>query len=85
MSAIEKHTHADLRRRYPLYIEVGLLLTLALLVTAVNVEWRSEDDFEIEQNEQETVEMKQIEQTQQIEKPPSPSRTRRSISALSST
>jgi protein TonB len=70
--ALRKTDKADLRKRYPLYIEVGLVLALLLLVVAVNVEWRSEDDFNIPDQEQEVVEMEQIEQTQQVEKPPPP-------------
>ena len=72
MAVLEKSDDANLRNKYPLYIEIGLFLSLGLLVVAFNVQWQSENNFEIEQNEQETVEMKQIEQTQQIEKPPPP-------------
>lgn len=72
MAALKKSDDANLRERYPLYIEVGLLISLGLLVVAFNVQWMPEDNFEIDNEEQETVEMKQIEQTQQIEKPPPP-------------
>lgn len=72
MAVLEKSDDADLHKKYPLYIEIGLFLSLGLLVVAFNVQWQSQNNFEIDQNEQETVEMKQIEQTQQIEKPPPP-------------
>lgn len=72
MRTLRKSDEADLRQRYPLYVEVGLVLALLLLITAVRVEWRPQDEFDVRQEEQETVQMKEIDQTRQIEKPPPP-------------
>ena len=72
--ALRKTDRADLRARYTLYIESGLILALVILIVAFKVEWRAEDNFEIPDQEQEVVEMEQVEQTQQIEKPPPPPR-----------
>lgn len=70
--AVRKTDAAGLRERYPLYFELGLIAALGILIIAFNVEWQSEDEFEIENEEQETVEMEEVEQTEQIEEPPPP-------------
>lgn len=72
--ALRKTDRADLRARYTIYIESGLILSLVILIVAFKVEWQADDDFNIPDREQEVVEMEQIEQTQQIEKPPPPPR-----------
>lgn len=69
---IRKTESADLRKQYPLYIQLGLIFALGLLIVAFNVEWQSEEEFEIENEEQETIEMEEIEQTDQAEEPPPP-------------
>ncbi|WP_456428235.1 energy transducer TonB [Rhodocaloribacter sp.] len=72
--ALRKTEKADLRRRYPLYIEIGLVLTLALLIVAFRLDLSADDSFEVVMQEQEVVQMEEVQQTQQIEKPPPPPR-----------
>lgn len=72
--ALRKHEKADLRKRYPLFIEVGLILTLGLLILAFKADLRPDNDFEVVMPDQETVQMEEIQQTQQIETPPPPPR-----------
>ncbi len=72
--AIRKSDKADLRSRYPIYIQIGLIATLALLIFAFKVDWQPGSEFEIVEQEQEIVQMEEIQQTQQIEQPPPPPR-----------
>ncbi len=72
--SLRKTEKADLRRRYPLYIEIGLVITLALLIVAFRVDLSADDSFEVVMQEQEVVQMEEVQQTQQIEKPPPPPR-----------
>lgn len=70
--SLRKSSHADLRRRYPVYVEIGLVAALAVLILAFRVDWSPENDFTIVMPEQEQIEMEEIRQTQQIEQPPPP-------------
>lgn len=70
--ASRKHESADLRKRYPLYIEVGLVLVLALLIVAFRVDWNPPSDQNFDVQEQEQIEMEEVKQTQQQETPPPP-------------
>lgn len=72
--ALRKTEKADLRKRYPLFIEVGMILTLALLIVAFRLDLRTGDNFDVTMTEQEVVQMEEILQTQQVEKPPPPPR-----------
>jgi protein TonB len=72
--ALRKTEKADLRRRYPLFIEIGMILTLALLIVAFRLDLRTNDNFDVTMTEQEVVQMEEILQTQQVEKPPPPPR-----------
>jgi protein TonB len=69
---VRKEEGADLRSRYPLYIEIGLVLSLALLIVAFRVDLSSSSSFQVQMEEQETVDMKQIQQTKQEKEPPPP-------------
>lgn len=71
---IRKEEYADLRRSYPIYVEVGLVLALMLLIVAFRVDIRPERDFEIVMEQQEVVEIEEITQTEQEMKPPPPPR-----------
>ena len=67
-----KSAAADLRRRYPLFFEIGLATSLGLAVLLFTVPYQSSDDFQIVEEQQEIVFVEEIEQTRQIEKPPPP-------------
>lgn len=72
--ALRKTDKADLRSRYPLYVQVGMIAALGLLIVALKVNLQKEDTFEIPVIEQDIVEMEEIEQTKQEVKPPPPPR-----------
>ena len=72
--ALRKTEKADLRTRYPLYVEIGMTLTLLLLIAAFRVDMSVDDSFDIQMADQEIVQMEEIQQTEQIEKPPPPPR-----------
>lgn len=70
--ALRKTDKADLKSRYPLYVQIGLALSIGLLILAFTIPLQSEDTFEIVEVEQEIVQVEEIEQTQQLETPPPP-------------
>ena len=70
--ALRKEEGADLRKWYRLFVQVGLTLSLLLLVVAFQLDYRPGDTFEVSLQEQETVEMEEIQQTEQETKPPPP-------------
>jgi protein TonB len=70
--AVRKKEGADLRNQYPLYVQIGLILSLTLLIVAFRVNMSTQNSFQVQMEEQETVDMKQIQQTQQEEEPPPP-------------
>ena len=72
--ALRKKEEADLRRRYPLFVEIGMVLTLAVLIVAFKLDMTADAPAEVALQEQEVVQMEEIQQTQQIEKPPPPPR-----------
>lgn len=72
--ALRKTDKADLRKRYPLFVQAGMVLTLTLLIVAFRLDMRVNDDFEVTLVDQEVVQMEEMVQTQQIEKPPPPPR-----------
>lgn len=72
--ALRKNEGADLHEQYPLYVEIGLVLSLTLLVVAFRADLTTGQSFEVQMQEQETVDMKQIQQTKQEKEPPPPPR-----------
>jgi protein TonB len=71
---VRKNEDADLRKRYPIYIEVGLVVSLLLLILAFRVNVQKSNNFEVKMEEQEVVEMEEVQQTKQEVKPPPPPR-----------
>lgn len=70
--ALRKTDKADLRKRYPLFVQAGMVLTLTLLIVAFRLDMRVNDNFEVTLVDQEVVQMEEMVQTQQVEKPPPP-------------
>ena len=70
--AVRKTDKADIRARYPLFMQVGMILALVFLIGAFRASLNPESSFVIEEIEQEIVQMEEIQQTKQIEKPPPP-------------
>lgn len=67
-----KDEKADLRRRYPLYLEIGFVVVLGLLIVAFRVDWNPPSEGGFEVMEQEQIDIEEIRPTQQIETPPPP-------------
>jgi protein TonB len=72
--ALKKSSKANLRKWYPLYVEIGLIVALGIMITAFRVDWSPETEVELQMEEQEVVQMEEIKQTEQVEKPPPPPR-----------
>ncbi len=72
--ALRKTDKADLRKRYPLFIQAGMLITLTLLIVAFRLDMSVDENFEVNLTDQEVVQMEEMVQTQQVEKPPPPPR-----------
>ena len=72
--ALKKHPKADLKRTYGFFVQVGMIASLLLLILAFNMTLDRGDGLEIEQVEQEVVQMEEVLQTKQIQKPPPPPR-----------
>ncbi|CAN5224779.1 energy transducer TonB [soil metagenome] len=69
-----KKPEADLSKYYTVFLQLGLILTLAIFIIAVKVDITSFGPEEYVLEEQEIVEMEEIIQTRQIETPPPPPR-----------
>lgn len=69
-----KKPEADLRKSYTVYMQLGLVITLGIMILLFKVEFKSESEMIIQTVEQETVKMEEIEQTRQDVKPPPPPR-----------
>jgi len=67
-----KKPDADLRNYHTVFLEIGLLITLVILIVAVRLDLTSQGPAEVVLDEQEVVEMEEIIQTRQIETPPPP-------------
>ncbi len=72
--AIRKNPKADLRRTYGIFVEVGMVAALLLLILAFRANLQRGEGMEIQTLEQEVVQMEDILQTKQIQKPPPPPR-----------
>ena len=72
--ALRKKPKADLRRTYGFFIQVGMIASLLVLVLAFNMSLDRGKGMDIEVVEQEIVQMEDVLQTKQPEKPPPPPR-----------
>ena len=70
----KKKPEADVARCYGLYIEIGLVVAIAVLIMAFRVHFNPDTELNVEIQGPEVVQMEQIEQTKQIAKPPAPPR-----------
>jgi protein TonB len=70
--ALRKTDKANLRLQYPLFIQVGLVVAIGLLIAAFKADLTPESTFQVVEVQQEIVQMEEIQQTKQIEKPPPP-------------
>jgi periplasmic protein TonB len=69
-----KKPEHDLRNNYAVHLQVGMILTLALFIVLFRAELKLNHDIRFEALEQELIEMDEIVQTEQINKPPPPPR-----------
>ena len=70
--ALYKTPKADLKRKYPLYLQAGLLLSLGLVIAAFTVPLEGGDDVVMMDDSQEIIELEDIQQTIEIQPPPPP-------------
>ncbi len=70
--ALHKEDQFNLKNKYTLYMQAGLIVTLGILIVAFRADWSNKSDFEIVLPEQEQITMEEIQQTEQIEQPPPP-------------
>ncbi len=64
----------SLRNQYYLHLEVGLVLSFALLIVAFQVDLSTSQDFRVQMEKQESVDLRQVQQTTQEAEPPPPPR-----------
>ncbi|NGP77316.1 energy transducer TonB [Balneolaceae bacterium YR4-1] len=69
-----KKSTADLKKYYTVFLELGLIAALLIFIAAAKVNLQTEKSDVDLTSEQEVVEMEEIVQTKQIEKPPPPPR-----------
>lgn len=70
--ALRKEEGADLRKWYRMFVMIGLTLSLLILVVAFQLDYRPSQNFEVNLQEQEVVDMEEIQQTEQEREPPPP-------------
>lgn len=69
---VRKSDSADLRKRYTIFVQLGLVASLIILVALFTIDFQTSQDFQIVEEQTEIVQVEEIEQTRQIEKPPPP-------------
>lgn len=72
--ALKKASHADIKKKYLLFLQIGALLTLSILVVAFRLDVNADNTFDVTLQEQEVVQMEEVVQTEQLQKPPPPPR-----------
>jgi len=72
--AIRKSNKADLRKKYPLFVELGLVITLAILVVSFRLDLRTDSPLDFVPTDQELIVFDDIPQSVQPNKPPPPPR-----------
>lgn len=74
MSNYRKHSKADLRRYYTLFLEIGLVAVLLIFIIAMKVDFKSVKQTADFVQQQEVIQMEEVVQTKQTEVPPPPPR-----------
>ena len=69
---LPKSDRVDLRSRYTILVQIGLIAALLLLVGLFTVEFQAEPSFQVIENEPELIHPVDIEPTEHIMKPPPP-------------
>jgi protein TonB len=69
---VRKSDKANLRQWYPIYVQIGVVLTLVILILGARADFTTDQEFEAVVEEQEVVQMEEIQQTKQEVKPPPP-------------
>ncbi len=67
-----KNPRANLRKDYGLTVEIGFVLALLILVGMFHLQIQFEEEFDTTAVQQEVVQMEEIMQTEQVQKPPPP-------------
>ncbi|OZC02520.1 energy transducer TonB [Rubricoccus marinus] len=70
--ALRKTPEADLKSKYPLYVQIGAVAALLLLLGAFTVPLSGGEEVDVMADEQEIIEIEDIEQTKIVEPPPPP-------------
>ena len=70
--ALYKTPKADLKRKYPLYMQIGLLAALLLVIAAFTVPMDQGDTVVMMEDGQEIIELEEIPPTQEFVPPPPP-------------
>jgi protein TonB len=74
MENVRKAVNADLRKYYTIFFEIGVIIVLLLFITAMKVDFRTDNTTVVQPVEQEIIEMEEVIQTKQEERPPPPPR-----------
>ena len=70
--ALRKTPEADIKRKYPLYVQIGAVGALLVLLAAFTVPLSGGNNVDVIQDEQEVIQIEDIEQTKIVEPPPPP-------------
>ena len=71
---VKKKKGADLKQYYTILFQIGLIITLGLMIAAFTIQFETKEVVQNVVEEQEIVEMEEVIQTKQIERPPPPPR-----------
>ena len=70
--ALNKAPKADIKRQYPIALQIGLLLSLGLAVAAFTIPFSGGDEIVVMDSGPEMIELEDIQQTVEIQPPPPP-------------
>ncbi|NBC87328.1 MAG: TonB family protein [Bacteroidetes bacterium] len=72
MMSVRKTEEANLREEYPVWIQLGLVVALSILLIGFSWDLQNQQQFQVDLEEQDVVEMEEVQQTKQEVKPPPP-------------